>query len=150
MIDPVKFREIWAHLCARFNREVDANLAVSYLEYLTELMDTEEFVIAARAVWATGRFFPRPADFVVIRAGLEWPTVLECLSGFHPPDWPWQAPWKDLSPRAQSACHRLGGISAMAEEAVRGVTRLRESYQTAYEEEATAEALALPAASVRQ
>ncbi len=145
MIDKDAFKAAWRRLATRFGQPVDVDQAAMYHQYLSELMDTEEFLGACQAVWATARWFPRPADFLTVRAGQEWPLVLECAAGYHPPDWPWTEPWKRLSPRGRAACQRLGGMEAIREQLARSAIKLREAYLAAYEEEATAETLALPA-----
>lgn len=145
MIDKDTFKAAWRRLCVRFGQAVDADQAAMYHQYLTELMDTDEFLVSCRAIWASAKWFPRPADFLSVRAGLDWPLVLECAEGYAPPDWRWVEPWKRMSPRGQAACQRLGGMTAIHDQMGRSVLKLREAFLVAYEEEATAETLALPA-----
>jgi hypothetical protein len=149
MIDKDAFKDAWRKLAARFGKEVNAEQAAMYYEYLSDLMETDEFLGAARAVWAANTFFPRPADFLAIRAAQEWPLVLKCAEGFHPPDWPWAATWGQLSPRAQAACRRLGGMDTIRAAWTKDPTRLKDQFAKAFEEEATAAVLALPTAKPR-
>lgn len=146
MIDKAEFKTAWRRLLVRFGKaEVNADQAMMYYHYLSELMTTEEFLRACQAVWATAKWFPRPADFLTVAAGSEWPRVISCMEAHHPPDFGWAEMWKELSPRTRAACLRLGGIASMKEQANRGMVKLREAFLAAYEEEATAQALALPA-----
>lgn len=149
MIDKDVFKQTWRKMAARFGKDVNAEQAAMYFEYLNDLMDTEEFLGAARAIWAANTFFPRPADFLTVRAASEWPIVLKCAEGYHAPDWPWVAHWKQLTPRAQAACQRLGGMVPIQAQWAKDPTRLRTTFLAAFEEEATAEVLALPAAQTR-
>lgn len=144
MIDRDAFKKAWDHILARFGRQWNREQAEMYYAYLNDLMDTDDFLTAARAVWASNTFFPRPADFLTVRAGSEWPLVLKCAEGFHPPDWPWAESWKQLTPRAQGACRRLGGMDAIRNLWTKDPARLRTQFLAAFEEEATAEVLALP------
>jgi hypothetical protein len=145
MIDRDAFKSAFGAICTRFGREWDQEQAKMTYAYLSALMDTDEFLTAARAVWAGNTFFPRPADFLTVRAASEWPLVLRCAEGFHPPDWPWAAVWRELSPRTQRACRRLGGMEAIRTAWTKDPTKLRTTFLAAFEEEATAEVLALPA-----
>lgn len=144
MIDKEAFKQAWRKLLVRFNREVDADQAAMYFDYLNDLMDTEEFLTAARAVWAGSTFFPRPADFVTVHAATEWPLVLKAAEEYRPPDASWYDTWKRLSPRAQGAVKRLGGIDAVKDQLGRNSLKIKEAFLTSFEEEATAEVLALP------
>lgn len=145
MIDREAFKGGWKYLLTRFNKEWDQAQAKAYYDYLSELMDTEDFLVSCRAVWATAKWFPRPADFLTVRAGSEWPLVLKAAEEYRPPDASWFETWKQLSPRAQAAVKRLGGIDHVRDQLGRSSLKLREAFLAAYEEEATAEALALPA-----
>ena len=145
MIDPTQFHAAWEGLCTRFGKEPDPRQAGAYLRYLSEQMTTEQFLQSVRALWATAKWFPRPADFLLIGAASEWHLVLRCLEGFHPPDFPWAETWRELSPRAQSACIALGGIPGMKPQAEKDTIRLKSAWETAYEQAAASAALALPA-----
>lgn len=145
MIDLEKFRGVWAHLCARFNRAPDPQQAVAYHDYLTELMDTEEFLAAARAVWATSRFFPRPADFLTVGAGGDWGRLLAAAAAYRQGSAEWLRPWNELSPRGRAAAAKLGDITTIRAIYDRDVVRLRAAFLAAYEEAAVDQVLALPA-----
>ena len=73
MVNKRRFSEEWKRLCKRFNnRELDTEEANDYFEWLSERMDTDRFLEAARHLWATREFFPRPVDFVeAIRPSVE-------------------------------------------------------------------------------
>lgn len=152
MIDLEKFRSTWAHLCTRFGRDNDPQQAAAYFEYLTEQLDTEEFLRAARAIWATARWFPRPADFLTVGATGDWQLVLDAAAAYNPPDASWFEHWKKLSPRGVAAAKQLGGITAMRSIYDRDVLRLRTAFLEAFEAAAAHQVLttALPSADVRR
>lgn len=147
MIDKDEFKAAWRNLLVRFGKEVNVDQAAMYYDYLSATMDTAEFLPACHAIWATAKWFPRPADFLTVRAGQEWPLVLSAAEAYRPPDAAWVPLFRALSPRSQAAIRRLGGIDAVRAQMERSVVKLRESFLAAYEEEATTEALALPAPS---
>ena len=64
MIDEGVFRDEWTVLCERFGKDRSRLIARRYFEYLTERLTTEEFVAAAKHLFAAREFFPRPVDFV--------------------------------------------------------------------------------------
>lgn len=146
MIEQARFFEVWGHLCKRFGRDADPVQGAAYFEYLTEVMDTEAFVVAARALWASARFFPSPAEFLTVQAAAEWPLVQECVKECHPPEWKWSEAWKGLSPRAQQACRNLGGVHTMRITYERDPLKLKTAWESEFAQVATAEVLALPAA----
>jgi hypothetical protein len=113
VIDPSEFKHVWDQLCVRFGQTNDAEAAAAYLEYLTDQMETGQFIQAARALWATNRWFPRPADFVLVGAAREWKLVIQAAEAYVPPNWSWQTPWSQLSKRAQEACKALGGMTTV-------------------------------------
>jgi hypothetical protein len=156
MIDKEAFKQAWRRLAVRFRHEIgdasgpaSADSAAMYHEYLSELMDTEAFLAAAQAIWATAKWFPRPADFLTVSAAAEWPLVLQAASEYRPPDATWHQTWQRLTPRTQDVVRRLGGIDAVRAQMERSTLKLREAYLAAYEEGATAEALALPAPKLK-
>lgn len=142
MIPRETFLEHWRRICRRFDRTFDrANLedAEGYLEFLGPRMSAEEFDEAARAVWATAKWFPRPADFLGVMAGQEWRTVLALSADFD------AEAWAELTTAAKLATESLGGTAAIRES--RNVERMRSAWIDAYELEVQAEAsvLRLPA-----
>jgi hypothetical protein len=151
VIEREEFTEAWAHLCDRFGREPDPRQAHSYLKFLDESgMDTPAFLVAARTIWATAKWFPRPADFLLVGAAGEWSTVLGAVSAYNPPEAGWVEHWRALSPRALAACNALGGIAGMRAIYDRDVLRLKAGWEQAYEQETAAAVLALPAPAPRQ
>ena len=64
MIDTKEFNRAWKTLCRRLNRDLDAEEAADYRAWLSERMDTDQFLEAARHLWATCKFFPEPAAFI--------------------------------------------------------------------------------------
>lgn len=150
MITTHTFSQEWRRHCLRHGRAIDQDEAACYLEYLSEQMDEATFVAASRALWATSRFFPRPADFVLIGAGGEWRLVIRCIEGFAPPKWEWTGPWKELSDRGREACKQLGGMETMRAAFERDALRLKAAWEQAYEQATAAEVLQLVAGEVRQ
>jgi hypothetical protein len=134
VIDRSTFLAHWKRICRRFERPFDqGNLveADDYHAFLDARMSTEEFDEAARAVWATARWFPRPADFLGMQAGHEWRTVLELAQG-----WDREA-WAQLTTAAKLATEAVGGTAGIRE--AREVVKLRGAWFDAYEREVQAE-----------
>jgi hypothetical protein len=77
MIDKHAFWAAWERLCRRFGRELDKDEAEDYHNYLDNQLDTEAFLAAARKLWASREFFPRPDDFVEASAGSTDEQALE-------------------------------------------------------------------------
>jgi hypothetical protein len=69
MIDRHEFWAAWERLCRRFGRDLDKDEARDYHGYLDPQLDTEEFLDAARKLWASREFFPRPDDFLDAATG---------------------------------------------------------------------------------
>ncbi len=147
MIERSEFGRAWKHLCERFGRANDPQQAAAYFGFLSEAMDNEEFTRAARTLWATARFFPRPADFLVVAANKEWLKVLQAVELYTPPQAEWLEPWRSLTPRARQACDRLGGIAGMRQIFDKDVLRLKEAWEKSYEQTSANEVLALAAPS---
>lgn len=144
MIDRDEFKNTWAHLCERFRRPNDTKQSAAYYVFLNEQMDTGEFLKAARAIWATSKYFPRPADFLLVSAGNDWRHLLAAIEECKPPEWSWKKHYDQLSDRARSACEQLGGIHAMRTVFDKDVLRLKSAWERAYEQAAADAVLALP------
>ena len=72
MIDREQFNRAWRMLCKRLRRDLDAEEAADYRAWLSERMDTDQFLEAARHLWATCKFFPEPTAFIeAIRPSVE-------------------------------------------------------------------------------
>lgn len=63
-IDEKAFKDGWALLCDRFNREPSKPVMAAYYQTLSAKLTTEEFRIACQVVFEQREFFPRPADFL--------------------------------------------------------------------------------------
>lgn len=134
MIARELFLEHWQRICRRFDKAFDrSNLrdAEDYMDFLGPRMSDEEFDEAARAVWATAKWFPRPADFLAVQAANEWRTVLELAQAFE------AETWAQLTTAAKMATEALGGTAAIRK--ARDVGRTRERWIDAYEREVQAE-----------
>lgn len=150
VIERNEFIRRWRQLCVRFSRADDPEQAASYLGYLSGQMSTGEFIGAAKALWATAKWFPRPVDFLLVAAGNDWTLVLDAASKFSPPEWAWTAAWAEMSPRCQEAVRRMGGMDAVRRIWERDVVKLKTEWEKAYEQSAAAEiARALPPATVQ-
>lgn len=147
MVERTQFHQVWLSLCERFGQDARPNQEMAYYRYLNEQMDTPTCLAAARALWATAKWFPRPADFLLAGAADDWARVLECVRLHHPPEWGWVEPWKRMSERSRAACLALGGIPAMKTCAGNDPIRTKKAWEDAYEQATTSEALALPAPS---
>ena len=83
MIAPELFARWWRTMYERFPGKPDPDAASAYYSFLSERMDDRTFEQAARALWASEEYFPRPARFLEIRALLAWPAVLEHCRRLH-------------------------------------------------------------------
>ena len=146
MIDPTQFHAAWEGLCTRFGKEPDPRQAGAYLRYLSEQMTTEQFIQSVRALWATAKWFPRPADFLLIATADDWQIVMRCMDECKPPEWNWSDIWREeMNERARAACLALGGIQSMRPMRDKDIIRLKAAWESAYEQAAASAALALPA-----
>jgi hypothetical protein len=148
MIDRRAFTRSWQEILTRFGRDPEPGQAAAYYEYLSEQMDTEQFLAAARALWATARYFPRPADFLLMGAGGEWDTVRLAMEGVSTQSW--AGHWRTLSARSQDACRALGGVPHMADMWARDSIRLKAAWEAEYERTVAVAALSLPPARTPQ
>lgn len=87
-IDEKVFKDAWALLCDRFNREPSKPVLAAYYETLSAKMTTAEFRIAAQRVFEEREFFPRPVDFLnAVRpdsradALAQWELAQEYIAG---------------------------------------------------------------------
>lgn len=144
MIDRSEFTRAWKHLCSRFGKQDDGEQAAAYLRYLDDQISTQEFMGAARALWATAKWFPRPVDFLLVAAGDDWQAVLSAAAGFSPPGWDWTTHWDAMSPRAQEACKRLGGMDAVRKLWEKDLVKLKSEWERAYEQSAAQEIALTP------
>ncbi len=157
MIDKAVFVEEWKALLVRFGRKVDdANTEQGrrFYAFLSPLMDTETFTSAARSVWATSRFFPRPADFLTTQATEVWAEMSALLRAYNPPIWGerysatewWQA-WRALPDAATDAADALGTAEQLQKLLHSHSMKLREQWERLYEQHTVTEAVkALPPA----
>lgn len=139
MISPETFVTEWAALEERFRVETSTAMMERYREYLNPRMSDEEFRAAARQVFATNRFFPRPADFLLVESVEQWRLLQARVDAFNPPhggdDWR-----PGLSARAVQAVRDLGGILAVKEAINRDGPRFRDRWEQAYESVLVADA----------
>lgn len=142
MIDRKEFLKAWQAIEERFGRTPDPKMAAMYLAFLTEQMETAEFLAAARTIWATAKFWPRPADFLTLGPAGEWPIVVRCIDGFRAPDWPWVkpgpdgelSPWHSLSERSRAACRQMGGMDVLKATYERDPIRAKTEWERALEQ----------------
>lgn len=136
MIDRQAFHRAWEHICARFGRDPDPRQEAAYFEFLSAQMDTEEFTAAARAVWATAKWFPRPADFLFLASTTDWRHVLAAVEACVSPSFDWFPHFERVSKIGQDACRSLGGIPTMRTIWERDILRLKKAWEEAVEAEA--------------
>lgn len=108
MIDEQVFKDSWALLCERFNREPSRALALAYYRELSPRMDTERFKEGCNRIFRSNDFFPKPDDFLERATedrradALEsWESVQRVMHG--------HATLESLNPEARRAVGMLGG-----------------------------------------
>lgn len=141
-IDREVFAAVWERLCRRFNRDVNHDESLDYLTYLDASgLDTEAFMQAAEAAWATREFFPRPADFLAGESLRGWRALRE-LAGTsqYEPD-KLKAARAAIPKRAWQAIQAIGGVDAIRE--ARDVSYVRREFLSAYEAQVQEEAMGL-------
>jgi hypothetical protein len=153
VIDRDEFKRAFRAIVDRFGRKMEpkeyAAFAASYYEFLSGQMDTDTFLAAARTIWATAKWFPRPCDFMTAGIGDEWRVLTKCLDEYHAPEWKHTEFWAQLSGRAQEAVKRLGGLDSAKALMGKDALRLKAGFEAAYEQATASEVLALPSVSVR-
>lgn len=113
MIDPNVFANEWDLLCRRFRVENDEDVGVGYYQYLTAVMDTEEFLRASRAVFVGRTFFPAPHQFSLVRAGREWVILMDAAADYASR---YTKEWKEalgVSQTGWDAWDMIGGFSGL-------------------------------------
>jgi hypothetical protein len=113
VIDKREFWAAWQGLCKRFNRPPDADEASEWHDYLSPQLSTEEFQTAARKLWASREFFPRPDDFLDAARGTteaeaadQWELCRRVMSGD-------RSALEAMTPAGQKTVRLLGGIDAL-------------------------------------
>lgn len=132
MIEKRKFLAWWARLEERFGVTPGADAYLRYLE--SQRMDTASFETAAASVWATSRFFPRPADFLLVEAGAAWMAVLQHAPQLLPPASSrerWDEARAVIPDRAFTALQTIGGPAAVRDS--HDIARLRREFLDAFE-----------------
>lgn len=132
MIDTRVFGAWWARLEERFGKQPGADAYARYLN--AQGMGSQEFEGAASALWATSRFFPRPAEFLFIEAGIAWKCVQDNAPRMVPPvksREDYDEARGLIPPRAWEALQSLGGPRVVADS--HDLVRLRRDFLDAYE-----------------
>lgn len=148
MIDKKVFHREWVPLAARFGKEENVGQEAAYWAFLNPLMGDEEFTAAARTIWATAKWFPRPADFLLVNAAAEWAGVMECMerSGrLHA----WHEQYAALPERARKACMALGGVPILKTLHDKDPIRAKTEWERALEQATAGEVLQIEAAAAR-
>lgn len=128
MIDQGVFKNEWAILCERFNRQHSAPIAARYYQHLSERMDTEQFRAASLRVFGFNEFFPTPEDFVTKITGTEdaealdqWELCLRVMEGErHILD--------RMSPDGQRIIALLGGVDRLGQTPLDSVPFVRKDF----------------------
>lgn len=152
MIDKEIFAEEWKALLVRFGRKVDEankDQGKRFYVFLSPQMDTAAFVAASRAVWATSRFFPRPADFLTCGSGAVWSSLVGLLREYRPPAWggaytaiEWWDAWRSLPAAATDAAESLGHVEQLQRLAETQSMKFREQWERLYEQRTVSDAVA--------
>jgi hypothetical protein len=138
------FEEGWRKLLERFGKPYSARQAADYLEFLNDCgMSDGAFKAATRQVWATAKWFPRPADFLTVGIGGEWETVLRCME-LADKKQAWHVDFALLTDRGRAACKALGGIHEMIPVRNKDTIRLKTAWEQAYEQATASTLAALP------
>lgn len=159
MITDWVFTRAWKRLEDRWGKQA-AGAAKDYREFLDPLMDDEEFHAAAKAVWATREFFPRPADFLAVKRDECWSsiktiaqdaaTLRRSLSGPEEDESPyhkrlkaWPERLRALPLAAQIAVDALGGVFTISDSSA-DTMRMRRDFFSAFEDAVSTIALRKP------
>lgn len=143
MIDLTAFNDAFRSLSTRFGRAYDANQAAAYHEFLDDHLDTPQFQAAARTIWATAKWWPRPADFLMVGSGDEWHRVTLWMDPAASPQ-KRDEHWGALSTRAQTAVKRIGGLEALQGLSGKDALRVKAAWEAAYEQATASAVLSLP------
>jgi hypothetical protein len=130
-ISKALFMKVWEAMEKRFGEQPPGS-AGDYLSFLDLLLTDEEFTEAGRAVWATREFFPRPADFLMVRQGRDWALVQEAAElARRKKDW--GELFQSMSSAGQMSIKALGGIFVVDERMQRNPGLTRSDFGTQYE-----------------
>lgn len=122
------FLSHWERLARRFNRNLDASCleeANDYYAFLSERISAEDFLLSATAVWATSKWFPRPADFLSYNAGMEWLVVLSLADKWD------KETWNGLTNAAKVATESIGGLNSIG--GSRDIVKIRNAWFESFE-----------------
>ena len=114
MIDQGVFKNEWAVLCERFGKyEGSRVISKRYYDHLAPLMTTEQFVAAARRLFASAEFFPRPDAFLEAvglagesAAGADWEHANAVMYGD-------AAAYARLSEEGRRVVGLMGGVRGL-------------------------------------
>jgi hypothetical protein len=138
--DASVFAAAFNKLRRRFNLGPDDEMAADYFEYLSGALSLDETLRAMQSLWATREFFPKPADFVLAYAPVEWRKVQDCMEAWNTEGGKLRQQFLSvLSPRSLAACRALDGVGTMCEATDR--VRLKERWEREYAQAVQAEAL---------
>ena len=125
------FLRAWETLEKRFGKQPPGS-AADYLGYLDGVLTDEEFGSAWRAVWATCRFFPRPADFLMVRQGEDWAKVQEAEKLARKRE-DWGSVFRSMTPQGQKSIQAMGGIFVVGEQMQKSGSYVRRDFGAEYE-----------------
>lgn len=132
MIDKTIFAAEWSLLEQRFDVSKGARVVDAYYEFLNGAMDTEAFLLAARSVFVSREFFPRPIDFIEVGVEDLWQRVIEAISVYEPPNFPGGRIFQELPQAAQDAIRTIGGLNSARAIWQDSPLRLRGAFMRAY------------------
>jgi hypothetical protein len=129
MIDQGIFGKEITILCERFDRALTKPVMARYYEILTVQMDTAQFEMASRRIFAEETFFPSPATFIEKALGsiknnaeLEWLRLMEAQT---------KNERCELSQSGRRALTAIGGTWALRN--VTNSSRLHSDFLSSYQ-----------------
>lgn len=139
MIDESTFRDAWAILKERFDRDLSDLQMDLYYRTIAERLDTDEFKRGVRRVYYECRWFPTPKEIVDAgldrdadrEAELEWERVIGRRDDMNAGD---STPPDEMpSAGALRALKTLGGMAALRNASPGEIRRFRRAFLDAYE-----------------
>lgn len=132
MISERVFKNVWALLCERFNREPSQMMMRAYYHALKDRLTDDEFKAAGSRLFETAEFFPKPADFLPtsedahLDAVQQWDVLYSAMCG--------HASYTDLDEHGQAAVRLLGGPRKLREVLLDEIQYVRRDFLSLYED----------------
>lgn len=131
MIDRDTFDDAFAMLEDRFKRDHGQETRAMYYRILSDELTTDQFQLAARKLFRSATYFPKPDDFVKAvggdqeqRALEDWETVQDVFLNL--------ADKNDLSPEGRRTIKLLGGWGQVGRTKKSNLPHVREDFMEMY------------------